>query len=98
LEFLRRCPACGRRFSVRVERKVLVEREADTERILHNVAIVRVRGGLIPAEAVAEEVPIERDTFEISYECKHCHHEWSEKVPVVKKGATPARPGEITPV
>jgi DNA-directed RNA polymerase subunit RPC12/RpoP len=100
MEFLRRCPSCGRRFSIRVERRVLVDKENDTTRIVHDIIIPRTSrgGGFIAAAAVAEEVPIERDTFEVSYECKRCGHEWSEKLVVVKKDSSNAKPsGEPWP-
>lgn len=99
MEFLRRCPSCGRRFTVKVERKEIVEREEDTMRIVHNVVVPRIGyrgGGVVPVAAVAEEVPIERDTFKISYECKSCHHEWSEMVPVVKKEGGGPNQAEFT--
>jgi hypothetical protein len=92
LELLRKCPNCGRRFSVKLERRDLVEQEKDTVRVVHDVTLprlgysdARLAGAFTPIEAVAEEVPIERDTFKLTYICGHCRHEWSEIVPVVKK-------------
>ncbi len=32
-----------------------------------------------------EEVPVERETFEVAYECGHCHHAWTENLTVVEK-------------
>ncbi len=96
MEFLRRCPSCGRRFSVKLERKELVEREHDTIRVLHDAVTYPTRlGGVVPVAALAEEVPIGRDIIKVTYDCRRCHHQWSEKVPVVKKEG---RGGETTGV
>ena len=87
-EFLRRCPACGRRFVVRLQTKRLVGSEQDTEHIAHDV-VVLARGGrdsrVIPAGATFEDVPIERETFEVTFECHRCHHKWTETVTKVEK-------------
>lgn len=84
---------------MKVERRELVGREHDTVRVVHDAVVIRTQrgGGIIPVAAVAEEVPIERDTFKISYECGHCHHQWSEMVPVVKKEGKGAPTTEINP-
>ena len=88
-EFLRRCPACGRRFVVRLQSKKLVDAEQDTERVMHDV-VVFARGGrdsrVIPAGVTFEDVPIERLMFDVTFECRNCHHEWTEKVIKVEKG------------
>jgi len=87
-EFLRRCPACGRRFTVRLQTKKLTDVEHDTERIAHDV-VVLARGGrdsrVIPASVTYEDVPIEREEFDVTFECHRCHHAWTEKVTKVQK-------------
>ncbi|MDE1853705.1 MAG: hypothetical protein KGI38_08165 [Thaumarchaeota archaeon] len=88
-EFLRRCPACGRRFTVRLQSKKLVDTEEHTERITHDIVIL-ARGGrdsrVIPAGATFEDVPIEVEKFDVTFECKSCHHKWTESVTKVEKG------------
>jgi predicted RNA-binding Zn-ribbon protein involved in translation (DUF1610 family) len=88
-EFLRMCPACGRRFMVRLQSKKLVDVEHDTERVAHDVVVI-ARGGrdarMIPAGVTYEEVPIEREEFDVTFECHHCHHTWTEKVAKLQKG------------
>jgi hypothetical protein len=88
-EFLRGCPACGRRFVVRLQSKKLVQSEQGTERITHDVVIL-AQGGrdarVVPAGVTFEDVPIERETFEVTFDCHHCHHRWTERVTKVEKG------------
>ena len=103
MEFLRRCPSCGKRFAVRVDSKVLVDRALGSEKIVHNIVTGMVGGfgrgysmGNFPTIiATTEDVPIERDTFDIFYECKHCHHQWSEKLTVVRKEKPGTGPTEL---
>lgn len=88
MEFLKRCPNCGKRFVVKVDREVLVDKEEDTVKMIHDLGMPRTTmggGALMPVAAVTIEIPIERDTFEVTYECKHCHHQWKETLVVVKK-------------
>jgi len=87
-EFLRRCPSCGRRFQARIKGKKLVDAEQDTERLVLDFLV----GGMGNPRAASpvtattvEELPIERETFDISYECKHCHHRWTEEVTVTER-------------
>ncbi|HEV2227262.1 MAG TPA: hypothetical protein VGR56_10730 [Nitrososphaerales archaeon] len=99
MEFLKRCPNCGKRFVVKVDREVLVDKEEDTVKMVHDLAMPRaVAGGgsFMPVAAVTFEVPIERDTFEVSYECKHCQHQWKETLVVVKKDGAKGKPTSIT--
>ena len=88
-EFLRRCPACGHRFTVRLRSKKLVDKEEGTERIAHDV-VVLAQGGInsrvIPAGVTYEDVPIERDEFAVTFECGKCHHAWTETVTKVERG------------
>ena len=85
---MRRCPACGRRFVVRLQSKKLVDIEQGTERIVHNV-VVRSndpkRPTVYPAGVTYEDVPIEREKFDVTFECHHCHHKWTETVFKVEK-------------
>lgn len=86
---MRRCPACDRRFSVRLQSKKLVDAEQGTERITHDVVVV-ARGArdqrVLPAGVTFEDVPIERETFDVTFECRNCHHKWTETVTRVEKG------------
>ena len=88
-EFLLRCPACGRRFAVRLQRKKLGGcRRGCRTKIMHDVVVV-ARGfresRVIPDGSRFEQVPIERETFDLTYKCRNCQHEWSETVRTVEK-------------
>jgi len=87
-EFLQRCPACGNRFTVRLQSKKLVDAEKDTEHLTHDVVVLARSGRdsrVIPAGVTYEDVPIEREKFEVTFECHHCHHKWTETVYKVEK-------------
>jgi DNA-directed RNA polymerase subunit RPC12/RpoP len=90
-EFLRQCPSCGRRFVVRQESKKLVDVQTETERIVHSFGASPVSSGgggnvAPPADVTTEEeVPIEVETFEVTYKCRHCNNEWTETLTDVGK-------------
>lgn len=90
-EFLRECPSCGRRFVLRVLSKNLVDRQSGTERIVHDIVSVAPDGPggahlyAPPNAATVEEVPIQRETFDVALECRHCHHKWTEVVNTVER-------------
>ena len=83
------CPSCGHRFVVSLQSKKLVDAEQGTERITHNV-VVRSNDPYHPAiygaGATYEDVPIEREQFEVTFESHHCHHRWTETVFKTEKG------------
>ncbi len=91
-EFLRRCPSSGRRFVVRIKSKKLTDLQHETERVIHDIVTVRPdgRGGgrlYAPANAATvDEIPVERETFDVVYECRHCNHKWTETVTAIEKG------------
>ena len=88
-EFLRRRPSCGRRFVVRLQSKKLVGLERHTERVVHDVGVASLDSKnprVIPAGVTLEEVPIERESFDVTFECRNCHHKWTETVTKVQKG------------
>jgi DNA-directed RNA polymerase subunit RPC12/RpoP len=69
----RRCPNCGRRFEIRLIGKKLVGDQL-------------VRSEVPPpgpeSVLLEENVPlvIDEQEFQYAYKCKHCGHEWYEKV------------------
>ena len=71
-----------------MQSKKLLDTEQDTERMAHDV-VVLAQGGrdarMIPAGVTFEEVPIEREKFEVTFDCHHCHHRWTETVFKVEK-------------
>ena len=75
---------------MRLQSKKLVDTEASTEHIAHDV-VVLARGGkgyaAIPAGVTFEDVPIEREAFEVTFECHNCHHGWTETVTKVEKAS-----------
>ncbi|HUI85676.1 MAG TPA: hypothetical protein VLY21_00780 [Nitrososphaerales archaeon] len=85
-EFFRRCPACGKRFSVRLEKKVLTKDEHGVEETAYDVVLGwSATSQVLPAPVTHQEIPVERETFDLTYECVHCHHEWTETINVVQK-------------
>lgn len=88
-ELLRRCPSCGRRFTVRIESKKLVDAEQGSERVVHDVVVVPILAGsgsrTAPVGVAYGEIPIEREEFDVTYECKNCHHEWTERISKVEE-------------
>lgn len=77
---------------MRLLSKSVQSREQDTERITHEVVVGGAgasRAGHVFATSnptTVEEVPIERDTFVLTYECQKCHHKWTESITEVKHG------------
>lgn len=98
--FFRHCPACGRRFEIRVVGKERVGLDAQTgdERVQTPgdvQASMRLAAGGTPfggALLLAEDVPamVNEEEFQYSYRCKHCGHQWSE----VHSEYTPAEVAE----
>ena len=86
-EFLRRCPGCGRRLVVRLQSKRLADRETGKELMAHDVVVMHYakESHFIPAGVTYEEVPIEKEKFDVTFECHHCHHRWMETVFKVEK-------------
>jgi len=79
--FFRICPACGRRFHIKVVSKKLADDKSETVEMTQPAVIStfpQMRGG---APLIVEEnvpVTIDVEEFQYSYHCKHCGHEWSE--------------------
>ncbi len=93
MKLLKKCPKCGKRFSVEKKGKELVNTEHHTERVVLEQAAERA--GLVadgslqnPTPSPIEtEVPVETETFETTFECVHCHHKWQEESVEVLEGA-----------
>ena len=87
-ELLRRCPSCGRRFTVRLQSRTLKDVQRDIERVMHDVVVVARSGRdarVIPVDVVFEDVPIEREFFDVVYECRNCRRRWTETLTKVEK-------------
>ncbi|QQG49457.1 MAG: hypothetical protein HY247_03930 [archaeon] len=83
---MRRCPSCGRHFSVELTSKKVLSVEDDTERVMHDIIVRAPRGQVLGPIVTYEDVPIERESIEIGYECRHCHHQWKETIIKIQKG------------
>jgi transposase-like protein len=83
-EFFRHCPACGRRFHIKLVSKKLVGERKEVAEIKQAMVNPTPMGysKTMPAIPliVEENIPITIDVedFQYSYRCKHCGHEWSE--------------------
>jgi C4-type Zn-finger protein len=81
--FFRHCPACGRRFEIRLVSKKAEDTREETFMKRIDVPVnmgPSSYGGAFSPLAVQEEIPttIEVTDFNYTYRCKHCGHMWSE--------------------
>ena len=82
--FFRYCPACGKRFHIRLVNKKLVRdtRETRVQRMTPSNARVMVgsRSQPILLTVLEVDVPVTVDVedFEYSYLCGQCGHTWTE--------------------
>ena len=84
--FFRHCPSCGRRFEIRLETKKLLKEErvttvlSPTESNVRDELIAGPGTGAAPPLMVGAGKPIvvDVDSFQYTYKCKHCGHEWFE--------------------
>jgi hypothetical protein len=81
--FFRHCPACGRRFEIRLVGKRPVGTREETYEKRVSVPLgglgysgVSARPPLIVQEDVPTTVGI--TDFNYTYKCRHCGHEWTE--------------------
>jgi predicted RNA-binding Zn-ribbon protein involved in translation (DUF1610 family) len=83
--FFRYCPACGKRFHIRLASKKLLRDERETRVHKEVVSSARVFVGSryqpISPAVLEVDVPVtvEVEDFEFSYECNHCGHTWTER-------------------
>ncbi len=84
-EFFRHCPACGRRFHIKLVSKKLTDERREVEEVKKGMAgyggVAAPLGyGATSPLVVEEDVPVTVDIkdFQYSYRCKACGHEWSE--------------------
>jgi hypothetical protein len=86
-EFFRHCPACGRRFEIRLVGKEVIDERKTEEDIQHGIAAGTGGMGGLSIIAVEESVPVTIDAkdFRYSYRCKHCGHTWNEVRTVSKR-------------
>ncbi len=77
MEFFRHCPACGRRFHVKLESKKIVgfKREKRPTGMLPRESGQGGRPRVIEGPTAIFDI----EEFVYAYKCGHCGHEWSEK-------------------
>jgi len=79
--FFRHCPACGRRFEVRLVKK---EQKGEDSGGLKDFRRVDPSGGSVPVPVnpvILEEnvtALVDKEEFDYTYRCKHCGHQWTE--------------------
>jgi transcription elongation factor Elf1 len=84
--FFRTCPACGRRFEVRLTRKAKLSEQSDLANLPRGVVGENDRGRQRLSRTSAgralldQGVPavVDEQEFQYEYECKHCGHRWAE--------------------
>jgi DNA-directed RNA polymerase subunit RPC12/RpoP len=78
----RYCPACGKRFHIRLVNKKLVRDEEVTSTRKEVALSGRTLGPYTPISPAMLEadvpITIEVEDFDYSYKCKHCGHFWTE--------------------
>jgi DNA-directed RNA polymerase subunit RPC12/RpoP len=81
-DFFRHCPACGRRFHIKLVSKQLVDEERINETMTTREEEMRsgVMHGAEMITPLTEGTPITVDVedFEYKYKCTHCGHVWTE--------------------
>jgi len=84
--FFRSCPACGKRFQIKLVSKKLIDDETIKENLTR--AETEMNSSLIPGTGIygaptsleeGQPVIVDVEEFQYTYKCKHCGHEWSEK-------------------
>jgi hypothetical protein len=89
--FFRHCPACGRRFEIRMVRKKTRNDDTYVSEIPRSdTATMEVRA-LMPLllDESNEPITIEEEKFSYKYVCKHCGHQWTETRKEVDVEPTP---------
>ena len=82
--FFRFCPACGKRFHIKLLGKKLEEERTEKTEVRRDTGVFRTGTGYgmfaTPPVIVEEKVPltIRLEDFRYSYKCKHCGHVWTE--------------------
>ena len=78
--FFRHCPACGRRFEIRLVRKKTSKDYAFDSEVPRSDAATREARALMPLllGESNEPVTIDEEEFSYMYVCKHCGHQWTE--------------------
>ena len=81
--FFRYCPACGRRFHIKLVSKVLVSDDRGDKvrpELLDETAGYNVTGQVIGPTILKADLPVtvQAEDFEYSYRCSHCGHVWKE--------------------
>jgi len=76
--FFRHCPSCGRRFEIRLESKKLSKEERKTARLTPSRSIEWSELIEPLTVRVGKPITVDVESFQYSYKCKHCGHEWSE--------------------
>ena len=93
--FFRHCPACGRRFEVKLVGKTLASSERTSYTATNPGTSTNIRGAFAHSHFNGGEglftwddhvkvtsnvrVTTTKDKFRLSYECKHCGHRWEEE-------------------
>jgi predicted RNA-binding Zn-ribbon protein involved in translation (DUF1610 family) len=78
--FFRHCPACGRRFEIRVVRKEARKDDSyasEMPRLDTDTTKAKALAPLLLNEA-DEQVVVEEKELGYTYICKHCGHKWTE--------------------
>jgi DNA-directed RNA polymerase subunit RPC12/RpoP len=87
-DFFRHCPACGRRFHIKLVDERLVDEKEENFTVKEPVPLVNPgpggfwrSGGVGYMPLIVEEdrtKTVDVRDFQYSYKCKHCGHVWTE--------------------
>jgi len=78
--FFRHCPACGRRFEIRIVRKRTRNDDTYGSKVPRSDPATMEARALMPLllDESNEPVTVEEKEFSYMYVCKHCGHQWTE--------------------
>jgi len=77
--FFRHCPACGRRFEIRIVKKTTRNGDTYGSEIPGSEPVeMRARAAPLLVFESTEPVTVEEKEFTYQYVCKHCGHQWTE--------------------
>jgi hypothetical protein len=81
-DLFRICPACGRRFHIKLVDRELTGERREVETLKRGAAAPTAPSSMSMGVITLEvDVPVTIDVkdFQYTYKCKHCGHVWSEQ-------------------
>jgi DNA-directed RNA polymerase subunit RPC12/RpoP len=77
ITLFRACPACGKRFGVKLEERRLVRTESEAHTTTVSVTYAPASRGAPSVAQVPQTTSMTRNEYKEDYQCMRCGHEWS---------------------